>query len=145
MTGVRKLHLEDALALASGLRDTATWIRSKDPLATNWLYCVQAADALEALSVREKVLVEALEFIRDWSPREFMFPADWSEQIENCAECESYKCHPIQQGICNTHRRALWDREAHDNQQRELRGLYARDYARVALAGSQSPSTGEGK
>ena len=34
--------------LAQGLRDTAKWIRSKDPLATNYLFCLQAAETLSA-------------------------------------------------------------------------------------------------
>lgn len=34
--------------LAQGLRDTAKWIRSKDPLATNYLFCLQAAAILSA-------------------------------------------------------------------------------------------------
>lgn len=35
--------------LAAGLRDTAKWIRSRDPIATNYLFCLQAADAIERL------------------------------------------------------------------------------------------------
>lgn len=42
--------MTDVTALIEGLRDTARWIRAKSRLATNYLYCVQAADALEALS-----------------------------------------------------------------------------------------------
>jgi hypothetical protein len=32
--------------LAAGLRDVAKWIKHKDPLATNWIYCERAAAAL---------------------------------------------------------------------------------------------------
>src|SRR4051812_2250496 len=44
-------------------------------------------------------LVEALEKIRDLEPEPFVFPTDWSEQIEACPECRRYRGHPIQQGI----------------------------------------------
>lgn len=39
--------------LVAGLRDTAKWIRATDPLATNFIYCLQAADALAALTKPE--------------------------------------------------------------------------------------------
>jgi hypothetical protein len=79
-------------------------------------------------------LLAALRQNADWESREFEFPADWHEQIDACEECQRYAGHPVQQGICNTHRRPLWDRETHDANQRELRGLYARGIARAALA-----------
>ncbi len=40
----------DVAGLVQGLNDTAKWIRARDPLATNYLYLVQAADALTRLS-----------------------------------------------------------------------------------------------
>lgn len=79
-------------------------------------------------------MYEALEQIANWQPREFEMSSDWAEQIDQCEDCRNYAGHPIQRGICDKHRRPLWDRDMHDQQQRELRGLYARDIARAALA-----------
>jgi hypothetical protein len=53
--------------LPTGLRDTAKWIAAKDPLATNHIYCTQAADEIERLR-------EALERIASHTGRR-MVPA----------------------------------------------------------------------
>ena len=78
-------------------------------------------------------LVEALEKIAGWEPEEYPFPPDWTEQIKACAECQSYAGHPIQRGICDTHRRPLWDREKHEAHQKIVRGYRAQMIARDAL------------
>jgi hypothetical protein len=89
--------------------------------------------AIEALGVER--LVAALERIRDLKPRPYdKHPADWSEQIDACEECQRYSGHPIQQGICNTHRRPLWDREAHDKHEKRALGSRAALIAREALS-----------
>ena len=52
--------------------------------------------------------VAALREIADLEPRPFVMPADWEEQIAACVECQGWaKNHPIQQGICDVHRRPL--------------------------------------
>lgn len=84
-------------------------------------------------------LVEALEKIAHWAPRPFEMPANWSEQIEACADCQRYSGHPIQRGICDTHRRPLWDREKHDKHQDVMRGLDAQQIAAAALASIPTP------
>lgn len=47
MTNPEPADMLKLAELAQGLRDTARWIRAKDPLATNYLYCLQAVDELE--------------------------------------------------------------------------------------------------
>src|SRR3569833_663318 len=37
--------------LAEGLRDTARWIRAQDPNATNYIYCLRAAEALSCTAL----------------------------------------------------------------------------------------------
>ena len=80
-------------------------------------------------------LLAALIEIRDLAPRPFEgFPADWREQIAACAECQSYKGHPIQGGICDTHRQPLWARESHEKAERAALGARASIIARDAIA-----------
>lgn len=76
---------------------------------------------------------EALTRIVDLAPRPFDFPADWHEQIAACAECKRYEGHPIQQGICNEHRRPLWAREEHARFEAQAEGPRAKEIAREAL------------
>lgn len=91
--------------------------------------CVRAIEADNARLRSALTQVVALE------ERPFdKFPADWSDQIKACPECERYKTHPIQQGICDTHRRPIWDREKHDAHERSILGIRMREVARDALA-----------
>lgn len=78
-------------------------------------------------------LALALEQIIETEPRPYAFPADWHEQIDGCAECQRYADHPIQQGICDTHRRPIWDREKHDRREREALAYRMREIARNGL------------
>lgn len=87
----------------------------------------------DAVKAEAKRLVEALEEIRDLKPEEYQFPADWSEQIEACEECQRYRDHPIQRGICDRHRRPIWDRESHESREEKRIGWRAKDVARQAL------------
>jgi hypothetical protein len=94
--------------------------------------CIAAA-AIEELGVER--LVAALERIRDLKPRPYdKHPTDWREQIDACEECQRYSGHPIQQGICNTHRRPLWERETHDKHEERALGSRAAIIAREALS-----------
>lgn len=93
-----------------------------------------AINALPALLSRIEELEEGLRRIADWQPKPFDFPADWREQIDACAECKQYSGHPIQQGICDTHRRPLWNREKHDRNQEAVRGYQCQSIARDVLA-----------
>lgn len=90
---------------------------------------------MDEIAMFERIgkLVEALEKIRDLKPAPFAFPADWSEQIAACPECQRYKGHPIQQGICDTHRKPLYERERHDSFEEKVRGYRASTIAREAL------------
>ena len=61
------------------------------------------------------------------------FPEDWSKQIDQCSECQRYKGHPIQQGICDEHRKPLWAREKHDRDELMANGYRMKLIARNVL------------
>lgn len=96
--------------------------------------------ALRATSSKDGA-VEALREIAALKPKPFEFPADWHEQIASCSECQRYKGHPIQQGICDTHRKPLWARESHNDHEEKCIGYRAKDIADRALAAA---GAGEG-
>lgn len=79
-------------------------------------------------------LLEALREISEMKPELFEFPEDWHDQIEACKECQRYKDHPIQQGICDDHRRPLWDRKDHERSERLALGARMREVASRALS-----------
>lgn len=81
-----------------------------------------------------ETLVKALEEIRDLQPQAFnAYPADWNEQIAACDDCQRYKDHPLMRGICDTHRKPMYDRESHDAHQVRALGYHAKSMARDAL------------
>lgn len=82
----------------------------------------------------------ALRQVVDLKPEPFDFPADWQQQIAACAECARWKDHPIQQGICDEHRRPLYKRDAHEEFERKALYHRAALIARAALSGSPSPA-----
>ena len=66
------------------------------------------------------------------------FPDDWQEQIKGCSECLRYKDHPIQQGICDEHRKPLYARDHHDSHEQSILGYRAQTVARNALDNARS-------
>ena len=106
---------------------------STHPGAEPLVSLFDAAQALTALLAENERLREALTLIRDWEPKPFAFPEDWSEQIKACPKCQAYAGHPVQMGVCDEHRRPLWDREKHDAHGERLRGWEAKSIARAAL------------
>ena len=62
------------------------------------------------------------------------FPDAWREQIAACAECQRYKHHPIQQGICDDHRKPIYSQQDHDAHETKILGYRAQSIARAALA-----------
>src|SRR5690606_24719459 len=98
----------------------------------------EAAALLAPQEAREpEVLVAALRAIVDMEPEPFDFPADWGQQVAACEECKRWKDHPIQQGICDTHRQPLWDRDAHVKSEQLRLHDRMRSVAREALATPQ--------
>ncbi len=93
----------------------------------------RALDALDKADADKLPLLEALESIINLTEKLFEFPSDWQEQIDGCAECQRYKGHPIQQGICNEHRQPLYERDRHDEFERKAIGHRAKRIARDAL------------
>lgn len=80
-------------------------------------------------------VVKALREIAELSERKkSLFPQDWRDQIESCPECRRYKGHPIQNGICDEHRKPIYAQEDHDRHETKILGYRAKDIARAALA-----------
>ena len=92
-----------------------------------------AADQMARMRLRVDKAEAALREIESLAPSEYVFPADWGEQIKACPECLRYKDHPIQQGICDLHRRPLYARESHDAFEAQAIGPRAQRIARAAL------------
>jgi hypothetical protein len=106
------------------------WLATLNPTVTP-LFPRESHDALEE---ENKRLRQALEEIRDLEPVPFDgFPADWNEQINACEECQRYKDHPIQRGICDRHRQPIWARERHESSEVKRTGYRAKSIARQAL------------
>lgn len=123
-------------------------LTTADPAVHQIAYMQDTIDNLTAaLSIeiekREKAEGALREIIAlDVRPFEGM-PADWRQQIDACHECQGWaKNHPIQQGICDTHRRPLYVREKHDNNEVRALGYRSKDIARAAL--TNPPITEEG-
>ena len=95
-----------------------------------------AEAAREAAEAKAARLEEALTEIRDLKERLYdKFPTDWREQIAACSECQRYKDHPIQQGICDDHRKPLYARDRHNTHETHILGYRAHAIARAALEG----------
>lgn len=91
---------------------------------------IVTAELRLAIAVRALEEIDALDI-----PSFDGFPPDWREQIETCPECQGWaKHHPIQQGICDEHRRPLWARERHEKQERAAIGPRAQVIAHTILA-----------
>lgn len=111
--------------------------------------CQEAADALEAqqariaeLEAESAALTKALTEVRDLEPVPFERGLDWTA-IAACEDCQNYKEHPLMRGICNTHRRPLYDRESHDGREEKRLGWRAKCIAREALSSQGRHAGGE--
>lgn len=89
--------------------------------------------ARDYLLHRLTLVEEALTKIVELEPRPSSHAIDW-QAIDSCEECQRYKDHPIQRGICDTHRRPIWDREKHDAHEEKTLGYRAKGIARDALS-----------
>lgn len=99
--------------------------------------CVNAlsgisTEAIEAGGVQE--LAEALREIRDMKPREYTGPEFDREVSDACPDCIKYQGHPIQQGICDEHRRPFYAREDHDKFEERAKGSRCYLIASAALS-----------
>src|SRR5690606_34921926 len=94
-----------------------------------------------ALYAENERLRKALEEIANLSERPYdKFPSDWRDQIAACPECQRYKDHPIQRGICDDHRKPLYDRDDHYKSEKSVLGYRAKSIAREALAALEALS-----
>lgn len=99
----------------------------------NAAFIAAARTAIPDLLAENERLLKTLADIADLQPEPYAFPADWQDQIAACRECAQYKGHPIQQGICDTHRKPLWARDAHERNEVSRIGPRAQRLAREAL------------
>ena len=95
-------------------------------------------DTLAASLAAQTALVATLtgalrEIAKITERKESKYPADWQEQIAACPECQRYKDHPIQRGICDTHRKPIYAQEDHDRHETRILGYRAQQIARAAL------------
>jgi hypothetical protein len=102
------------------------------------LEAVNALPALLALIEQQAATIAelrgGLQEIEALEPRPFDgYPDDWQEQIESCPDCQSYKGHPIQQGICDHHRQPIYRSRAHDAHEEKAIGYRAKLIARATL------------
>lgn len=108
-------------------RPTVTYPKPIDPVSI-----IARVAELEKENAR---LRGALEEIKNLEPRtENKYPTDWRQQIAECPECQRYKNHPIQLGICGEHRRPIYAQERHDEHEIRVLGYRAKDIARDTLA-----------
>jgi len=78
--------------------------------------CFELQNIIRTHAARIAELEDGLREIAEMQARPFEgIPADWSDQVAACPECQQYKGHPIQHGICDSHREPLWAREKHNN------------------------------
>lgn len=100
-----------------------------------------------ALRSRVSELEGALKKIINYEPEKVtgVIPDDWSEQIKNCPECQRYKGHPIQNGICDTHRKPLYERDRQEEHLYRTQHIQMVYIARAALrrAGEAADRGGE--
>lgn len=92
---------------------------------------------IERLSAALAERDEALKKISTLSERPPAFPADWGEQIAACPDCQRYKTHPVMNGICDTHRKPIYEAEAHRHREEVSIGYRAKDIARAVLTDTQ--------
>ena len=90
-----------------------------------------------------KELVAALDEIANIKERKKdCYPPDWRKQIAACPECHRYKGHPIQQGICDEHRKPIYAQEDHDKHETKILGYRSMDIARAALTRAKEAGYG---
>lgn len=127
--------------LSERLRSAATYI--------DLAVCGPAADEIDRLNALVAALtkerdgahralttaIEALNYISGISERKKnCYPIDWREQIAVCPECQRYKDHPIQQGICDEHRKFIYRQREHDAHETKILGYRSQAMAKDALA-----------
>lgn len=111
------------------------WKSLASQIRTDWMPAnIRLAAELTEANEEIARLTRALNEIVALDVAPFEMPSDWREQIDACSECQGWaKHHPIQRGICDTHRRPLWAREKHEENEVRAIGGRARNIARSAL------------
>lgn len=92
------------------------------------------AQLTEARAGEDELLKGLREIAAITERKENKFPSDWRDQIASCPECQRYKGHPIQNGICDQHRKPIYAQDDHDRRETKILGYRAKDIALAALA-----------
>ena len=105
-------------------------------------FCFNNADAiLEALkqaqAENERLRGSLGEIIR-LEAEDHKLPADWIQQIDACPECRRFKDHPIQQGVCDQHKKHIYERDRNNKHSQSTLIYEAKDLARQALTKENS-------
>lgn len=93
-----------------------------------------AGDEIATLKARVAELVSGLVSIRDMEDRPYEGPHFDPAAVDACPECQRYAGHPIQNGICDEHRRPFYARQKHDASEKGARGYRASSIARSLLS-----------
>jgi len=121
-------------SVVTRLKDCANGIGSFKTERGDFGLCEDAIDEIFSRDALIKELVAALDEIANIKERKKdCYPPDWRKQIAACPECQRYKGHPIQQGICDEHRKPIYAQEDHDRHETKILGYRSMDIARDAL------------
>ena len=122
----------EQIVLAQDDEGRMTFAQYPDGMHFNNANLIALAPSLAAaLLVAEKALREVADI---HERKKNLYPPDWREQIAACSECQRYKDHPIQCGICDDHRKPIYAQEDHDRHETTILGYRAKDIARAALS-----------
>lgn len=134
-------RLTEALAIAGPIA-----LKVFDPASANGKLMIAVCATLTTPDTRDaliKELVAALDEIANIKERKKdCYPPDWRKQIAACPECQRYKGHPIQQGICDEHRKPIYAQEDHDRHETKILGYRSMDIARAALTRAKEAGYG---
>lgn len=137
--------LANAVYMASGDDpDLIVWqTLAKERIRWLSIHYAEVIAERDALIAENRAYREALTEIAALEPKSFDGGLDM-EAIKACDECLRYAGHPVQQGICNTHRQPIWNREAHDGHEEKALGYRAKSMARAALNPAQQGGQSHG-
>ena len=101
------------------------------------LAMVRGTDQTGGEVMDTQIMFDALERITKLECEPFAFPTDWHDKISACSECQRYKDHPIQQGICDEHRKPIYARARHEDHQQRTLIYRAQDIAKETIAAAR--------
>lgn len=133
-------YLSARLEVVPGFSESADGISCRDETIR------LQVERIERLTTRLEVAERALGEIRSLEPRPYDGKKFDREASDACPECQGYRGHPIQQGICSTHRQPFYQRERHEAHEEKILGYRCKSIAADALAyhNTEATETGNG-